>query len=74
MKVSLGNQVAMPNLDGMTYLEVVPYLQSLGFVGPLLNGGDVPGGDQDRYRVVQQTPSAGTGVNRNGAITVKYGS
>jgi eukaryotic-like serine/threonine-protein kinase len=74
LKVSLGNQFQMPNLSGMTYFEVVPFLQGLGHVGPLLNGGDVPGSDDNRNRVVKQVPPAGTGVNRNGTITLNYGS
>ncbi|MDT5317015.1 MAG: eukaryotic-like serine/threonine-protein kinase [Mycobacterium sp.] len=74
LKVSLGNQFTMPNLVGKTYLEVVPYLQDFGFVGPLLNGGDVPGSDDTKNRVVRQDPPAGTGVNRDGTITLNYGS
>jgi beta-lactam-binding protein with PASTA domain/predicted Ser/Thr protein kinase len=74
LKVSLANQFLMPNLIGKTYLEVVPFLQGLGYVGPLLNGGDVPGPDDNRYRVVKQDPAAGTGVNRGGTITLNYGS
>jgi serine/threonine-protein kinase len=72
--VSLGNQFTMPNLVGKTYLEVVPYLQDFGFVGPLLNGGDVPGSEDTKNRVVRQDPPAGTGVNRDGTITLNYGS
>ena len=74
LKVSLGNQFSMPNLIGKTYVEVVPLLQGLGYVGPLLNGGDVLGSDDDRNRVVKQDPPAGTGVNRDGTITLTYGS
>jgi serine/threonine protein kinase len=74
LKVSLGNQFPMPNLIGKTYLEVVPFLQGLGYVGPLLNGGDIPGSDDNRNRVVKQDPPAGTGVNRDGTITLSYGS
>lgn len=74
LRVSEGNQIVVPNLAGMTYVDVVPYLQGLGHVGPLLNGGDVPGGDADRNRVVRQTPPAGTTVNRDGTIVLGYGS
>ncbi|TGD84711.1 Stk1 family PASTA domain-containing Ser/Thr kinase [Mycolicibacterium sp. CH28] len=74
LKVSRGNQILMPSLIGMTYLEVVPYLQGLGLVGPLLNGGDLPGPDATRNRVVKQDPPAGASVNRDGTITVNYGS
>jgi serine/threonine-protein kinase len=64
----------MPNLIGKTYLEVVPLLQSLGYVGPLLNGGDIQGSDDNRNRIVKQDPPAGTGVNRDATITLNYGS
>ncbi|MDT5179679.1 MAG: eukaryotic-like serine/threonine-protein kinase [Mycobacterium sp.] len=74
LKVSRGNQFAMPNLVGMTYVEAVPYLQSLGYVGALLNGGDIPGADEDQNRVVQQAPPAGASINRDGTITLRYGS
>jgi serine/threonine protein kinase/beta-lactam-binding protein with PASTA domain len=74
LKVSLGNQVQMPNLTGMTYLEVVPFLQGLGLLGHLLNGGDVPGSDDNRNRVVRQDPPTGTAVNRDATITLNYGS
>jgi eukaryotic-like serine/threonine-protein kinase len=74
LRVSRGNQFVMPDLTGKTYLDLVPFLQSLGHVGPILNGGDVPGPDQGRNRVVQQNPPAGTNVNRDGTITLNYGS
>jgi serine/threonine-protein kinase len=64
----------MPNLIGMTYLEVVPFLQGLGHVGALLNGGDIPGPDENKNRVVKQDPLPGTYVNRDGTITLSYGS
>jgi serine/threonine-protein kinase len=74
LKVSLGNQFVMPTLIGKTYVELVPFLQGLGHVGPLLNGGDVPGPDDQRARVVRQDPPAGVGVNRDATITLNYGS
>ena len=74
LRVSQGNQISMPNLIGMTYVEIVPYLKGLGHTGALLNGGDVPGPDEDRNRVVQQSPSAGKDINRDATITVRYGS
>jgi serine/threonine-protein kinase len=74
LKVSLGNQFSMPNLIGKTYLDVVPLLQGLGYVGPLLNGGDIPGSDDNKSRVVKQDPPAGTAVNRDATITLNYGS
>ncbi|TDO06466.1 serine/threonine-protein kinase [Mycobacterium sp. BK086] len=74
VKVSLGNQIPMPNLTGMTYFDVVPYLQGLGLTGPLLNSGDIPGPDTSRNRVVKQDPPAGTSINRSTTITLNYGS
>jgi eukaryotic-like serine/threonine-protein kinase len=73
MRVSRNNQFLMPNLIGMTYLDVVPLLEGLGYVGALLNGGDVPGPDDARNRVVKQEPPAGAAVNRDGVITLNYG-
>ena len=72
--VSRGNQISMPNLIGMTYVEIGPYLVGLGHSGTVLNAGDVPGNEQDKDRVVEQYPSAGTTVNREGTITLKFGS
>jgi serine/threonine-protein kinase len=74
LKVSLGNQFTMPNLAGMTYLEIIPVLQVLGHDGPLLNGGEVPDTDDNRNRVVKQDPLPGSNVNRDGAITLNYGA
>jgi beta-lactam-binding protein with PASTA domain len=74
LKVSLGNQIPMPNLIGKTYLEVVPLLQDLGYVGLPLKGGDAPGPDENKNRVVKQDPPPGVGVNRDGIITLDYGS
>lgn len=74
LKVSLGNQFPMPNLLGKTYVQALPILTDLGYAGPLLNGGDVPGPETSRARVVQQDPPSGTGVNRDGTITLTYGS
>ena len=74
MRVSRGNQFLMPNVIGRTYVDVVPFLEGLGYVGALLNGGDVPGSEDDRNRVVRQDPPAGTAVTRDGVITLDYGS
>ena len=73
LKVSQGNQFVMPNLVGQTYVDLLPLLQGLNFTGALLNGGAVQGSDKDRNRVVRQEPSAGSGVNYNGTITLFYG-
>jgi len=74
LKVSRGNQFPMPNLIDKTYLEVMPILQGYGYVGQPINGGDVPGPDANKFRVVKQDPPAGAGVNRDGTITLNYGS
>jgi eukaryotic-like serine/threonine-protein kinase len=74
LQVSRGNQFVMPDLRGLFYVDAEPQLRALGFTGPLLKGADVPAGDQNRNRVVTQTPAPGTGVNRDGTITLSYGS
>jgi serine/threonine-protein kinase len=74
VQVSKGNQITMPDLTGKFYTEVVPILQGLGFVGAPLNGGDVPGSGDQRAKVVRQDPPQGTGVNKDGTITLYYGS
>jgi serine/threonine-protein kinase len=72
LKVALGNQFVMPNVEGMTYSEIVSLLQGLGHQGHLLNAGEVPVND-GTDRVVRQEPPPGTSVNRDGAITLYYG-
>ncbi len=77
LKISRGNQITMPDLRGLFYADAVAQLQALGFTGPLLKGPDIPeavAGRDQRARVVQQDPAPGTGVNRDGTITVNYGS
>jgi serine/threonine-protein kinase len=73
LKVSLGDQFVMPNVEGMTYLEIVPLLEGLGYQGHLLSGGDMPATEGNADRVVRQEPPPGVGVNRDGAITLHYG-
>jgi serine/threonine protein kinase len=74
VQVSKGNQIPMPDLTGLFYAEVLQRLQSAGFVGPLLKGDDVPGTGDQRAKVVRQDPLPGVGVNKDGTITVNYGS
>jgi len=77
LKVSRGNQITMPDLRGLFYADALAQLQALGFTGPLLKGPDIPeavAGSDRRARVVQQDPAPQTGVNRDGTITVNYGS
>ncbi len=74
LKVSRGNQITMPDLRGLFYADALAQLQALGFTGPLLKGPDIDAGGDRRARVVQQDPAPRTGVNRDGTITVNYGS
>jgi serine/threonine-protein kinase len=74
VRVSKGNQFAMPDLTGKFFTEVGPILQGLGFLGAPLNGGDVPGPSDQRAKVVRQDPPPTTGVNKDGTITLYYGS
>jgi serine/threonine-protein kinase len=64
----------MPNLIGMYWTDADPKLRSLGWTGFLVRGPDVHSGPDSRYRVLFQSPSAGQRVDRNGGITVRFGS
>lgn len=74
LKVSRGNQFPMPDLTGLFYNDAQLQLRALGHTGPFLKGPDVDAGGNNRARVVRQDPAPGTGVNRDGTITVSYGS
>jgi beta-lactam-binding protein with PASTA domain len=74
LQVSKGNQFVMPDVRGLFYVDAEPQLRGLGFTGPLLRGADVPAGDQNRNRVITQSPEPGTAVNNDGTITLSYGS
>ncbi|GAS96997.1 serine/threonine protein kinase [Mycolicibacterium canariasense] len=74
VKVSRGNQFPMPVVTNFFYNDLVAYLASFGFVGRLDKGPDIDAGPQNRNKVVQQDPAPGVPVNRDGAITVNYGS
>ncbi|QVI29889.1 Stk1 family PASTA domain-containing Ser/Thr kinase [Mycolicibacterium neoaurum] len=74
LKVSRGNQFPMPDLTGLFYADALQQLQALGFTGRLLKGPDVDAGGDRRARVVRQDPAPRAGVNRDGTITVSYGS
>jgi serine/threonine-protein kinase len=74
VQVSKGNQVPMPDLTGAFYAEALQRLQAAGLVGPPLNGGDVPGTADQRAKVVRQDPLPNVGVNRDGTVTLYYGS
>ncbi|MDX1893342.1 Stk1 family PASTA domain-containing Ser/Thr kinase [Mycolicibacterium sp. 050158] len=71
--VSLGNQVPMPDLKGLTYDEIMQKLQGLGITILPQKGSDVPGGEH--FKAVTQDPPAGTPINKStGVITVQYGA
>jgi serine/threonine-protein kinase len=74
LKVSRANQFEMPDLTGLFYGDALQLLQSMGFTGLLLKGPDVNAGGDNRNKVVRQDPAAGVPVNKDGTITVNYGS
>ncbi|HEY0226153.1 MAG TPA: Stk1 family PASTA domain-containing Ser/Thr kinase [Mycobacterium sp.] len=73
LQVSKGNQFLMPDLSGMFWTDAEPRLRALGWTGVLDKGQDVDAGGSQRNKVVYQNPPAGTGVNRDGVITLKFG-
>ncbi|MBX9919001.1 Stk1 family PASTA domain-containing Ser/Thr kinase [Mycolicibacterium frederiksbergense] len=74
LKVSRANQFLMPDLRGLLYGDALAQLNALGFTGQFLKGPDMDAGSDRRARVVQQVPAPGAGVNRDGTVTVNYGS
>ena len=74
LQVSKGNQFVMPDLTGMFWTDAEPQLRALGWTGILVKGADVAGNDQQRNRVVYQSPGPGSGLNRDGNITLKFGA
>lgn len=73
LQVSRGNQFVMPDLSGMFWTDAEPRLRALGWTGVLDKGPDVDAGGSQHNRVVYQSPPAGSGVNRDGIITLKFG-
>ncbi|OBH27284.1 serine/threonine protein kinase [Mycobacterium sp. E342] len=73
LQVSKGNQFMMPDLSGMFWTDAEPRLRALGWTGVLDKGPDVDAGGSQSHRVVYQNPPAGTGCNRDGIITLKFG-
>jgi serine/threonine-protein kinase len=73
LQVSKGNQFLMPDLTGMFWADAEPRLRALGWTGVLDKGLDVDAGGSQHNKVVYQNPPAGTGVNRDGIITLKFG-
>jgi eukaryotic-like serine/threonine-protein kinase len=73
LQVSKGNQFVMPDLSGMFWTDAEPRLRALGWTGFLDKGPDVDAGGSQHNRVVSQSPGAGQGENRDGAITLRFG-
>jgi serine/threonine-protein kinase len=73
LQVSKGNQFVMPDLSGMFWTDAEPRLRALGWTGVLDKGADVDAGGSQSHRVVYQNPPAGSGCNRDGIITLKFG-
>ncbi|OBG20407.1 Stk1 family PASTA domain-containing Ser/Thr kinase [Mycobacterium sp. 852002-51057_SCH5723018] len=73
LQVSKGNQFVMPDLSGMFWTDAEPRLRALGWTGFLDKGPDIDAGGSQSHRVVYQSPPAGSAVNRDGVITLKFG-
>ncbi|CPR12762.1 serine/threonine protein kinase [Mycobacterium bohemicum DSM 44277] len=73
IQVSKGNQFLMPDVTGMFWTDAEPRLRALGWTGVLDKGPDVDAGGSQHNRIVFQNPPAGTGCNRDGIITLKFG-
>jgi serine/threonine-protein kinase len=63
----------MPDLTGMFWTDAEPLLAAQGWTGVLVMGANVSAGDAYRNRVVYQSPSPGSAVNRDANITLKFG-
>jgi eukaryotic-like serine/threonine-protein kinase len=74
LQVSRGNQFIMPDLRGMFWTDAEPRLRALGWTGVLDKGGDVQNSGQRTNAVVNQSPSAGSGVNFDSRITLNFAS
>jgi len=72
LKFSKGNQVLMPDLAGKLHTEVLQILADRGITALPIVGPPIDSGADGR--VVQQDPQPNTPVNRDGIITVNYGS
>ena len=73
MQVSKGNQFVMPDVSGWFWTDAEPQLRALGWTGILIKGPDVDAGGSQHNRVVSQSPSRGSGCNKDGSITLKFG-
>lgn len=74
LRISKGNQFVMPDLSGQFWVDAEPNLRALGWTGVLIKGADAPNaGDQNRNRVMSQSPQPGAGVDFGGTITLTFG-
>ena len=73
LQVSRGNQIVMPDVTGMFWTDAEPRLRALGWAGLLDKGPDVDAGGSQHAKIVFQNPPAGSGVNKDGIITLKFG-
>jgi eukaryotic-like serine/threonine-protein kinase len=74
LRVSRGNQFAMPDLSGQFWVDAEPNLRALGWTGVLIKGADVQNSGQRTNAVVSQSPSAGSAVNFDAPITLNFAS
>ena len=73
IQVSKGDQFVMPDISGMFWTDAEPRLRALGWTGVLDKGPDVDAGSAQHNRVGSQSPSAGTGCNKDGTVMLKFG-
>jgi serine/threonine-protein kinase len=73
VQVSKGNQFVMPYLMGKFWDDVLPLLQGLGWTGTP-NNDNVPAGDANRAKVINQNPLPGQPVDKIGTVTLTFGS
>jgi beta-lactam-binding protein with PASTA domain/predicted Ser/Thr protein kinase len=73
LQVSKGNQFLMPDLSGMYWADAEPRLRALGWTGVLDKGPDLDAGGSLHAKVVRQSPAAGTGVTKDGIVTLSFG-
>lgn len=73
IQVSKGNQFVMPDLSGMFWTDAELRLRALGWTGLLDKGADIDAGGSQHNKIVYQNPSAGSGLNRDAPVTLRFG-
>jgi beta-lactam-binding protein with PASTA domain len=73
LQVSRGNQFIMPDLTGQFWTDAEPRLRALGWNGVMDKLPDIDAGGAQRSKVIAQSPSPGSGVNKDGIITLRFG-